>query len=69
MKEFTVAKFLMGVVFGVLCGVIFISVVGINKKLGDIRAIESEVRDANWIMACADISKEDYPETYKACHN
>lgn len=34
----------------------------------DIRQMSFEMTDANWIMACKDISKVEMPETYEACN-
>lgn len=60
--------------FFISLGVLVTALFGIRSlgkivsSLSDIRAIESEVRDANWIMACDDADAKTFPETYAACH-
>lgn len=48
--------------------VIALTLIAINTKLWDIREIVSETRDANWIIACDDISPVESPSTFIHCN-
>lgn len=53
-------------IFVIICASLLLK---INSKLYDLRIIESESRNANWIMACNDIDLTVLPETFAACHD
>lgn len=40
----------------------------IDTKIGYELEIQSEIRDATWIIACDDISESDAPVTFEHCN-